>query len=42
MNEVKSAIKLTVTVLAVIFVARQLPITSQLVTVALTGSTNSN
>lgn len=40
MNEIKSALKITATVLAVIFVARQLPITSQLVTVALTGSTS--
>jgi hypothetical protein len=40
MNEIKSALKVTATVLAVIFVLRQLPVTSQLVGVALTGSTN--
>lgn len=39
MNEIKSALKTTATVLAVIFVLRQLPVTSNLVGVALTGST---
>ncbi|WP_272945679.1 hypothetical protein [Paraburkholderia mimosarum] len=42
MNELKSAVKTTAVVLAVIFVARQLPITSNLVGMALTGTTNPN
>lgn len=40
MSEIKTALKTTGMVLAVIFVLRQLPVTSQLVGVALTGSTN--
>ncbi|CAI8692877.1 hypothetical protein NUJ30_25510 [Burkholderia contaminans] len=40
MSEIKTALKTTGMVLAVIFVLRQLPITSQLVGVALTGNTN--
>jgi hypothetical protein len=40
MHEIKAALKTTATVLAVIFVLRQLPITSNLVGVALTGNTN--
>ncbi|SKC92242.1 hypothetical protein [Paraburkholderia hospita] len=40
MGDIKAALKTTATVLAVIFVLRQLPITSNLVGVALTGNTN--
>ncbi len=37
MSDIKSAIKTTAIVLAVIYVARQLPVTNQLVAVALAG-----
>ena len=42
MHEIKGALKTTAVVLAVIFVLRQLPITSNLVGMALTGTTNPN
>ncbi|WP_257786047.1 hypothetical protein [Pandoraea norimbergensis] len=41
MSDIKHAVKTTALVLVVIFIARQLPVTSQLVGIALYGNTNS-
>ncbi|WAL84962.1 hypothetical protein OYT13_11450 [Pandoraea sp. XJJ-1] len=42
MSDIKSAVKTTAMVLVVIFIARQLPVTNQLVALSLYGGATTN